>query len=161
MSTVHLHLLLNHVPVIGILAVAFVLIVAFARKNDAIGKLGLAMLVGIALVTIVVYFTGEPAEEAVEDLAGVSESLIHSHEEAAEVAFIATALAGLAALGLLLRSARRALARWAVAGTLALSLVVAGLMAWTANLGGQIRHSEIRGAGAAVQQGEADDDDDR
>ena len=162
MSIVHLHLLLNHVPVIGVFVALLILLVALARKNDAIGKLGLALLVGVALVTVAVYFTGEPAEDAVENLAGISESIIHSHEEAAEGAFIATGIAGSAALALLLWYRRRTLARWALGASFALGLVAAGLMAWTANLGGQIRHSEIRGSGAAIQQSDAaDDDDDR
>jgi hypothetical protein len=149
MSSVHLHLLLNHVPVIGVYFILFVLVVALARRSDAIGKIGLAMLVGVALATVAVYFTGEPAEDAVEGLAGVSETLIHSHEDAAVMAFIATGVAGVAALGLLLWYRRRPLTRWAVGGSLALTLTAAGLMAWTANLGGQIRHSEIRSGSTA------------
>jgi len=144
MSPVHLHLLLNHVPVIGLLFVLLVLGVAFWRRNSETGKLGMAMLAGIAVVTAVVFLTGEPAEEAVENLAGVSEAVIHEHEEAADAALIATSVAGVTALGLLLLYRRRELPRWAVGGTLAIVLVVSGQMAWTANLGGEIRHSEIR-----------------
>jgi hypothetical protein len=160
MSTVHLHLLLNHVPVIGTFIVSFVLLAAFARRNNAIGKLGLVMLVGVALVTVAVYFTGEPAEEAVEDLAGVSESLIHAHEEAAEAAFIATSVAGVAALGLLYWYSRRTLSRWAVGASLTLALTVAGLMAWTANVGGQIRHTEIRASGSSAAATDTEDGED-
>ncbi len=158
MSVVHLHLLLNHVPVVGIFAVLLILAVALLRKNDGIGRLGLFMLAGVGLVTVAVYFTGEPAEEAVEHLAGVSGSLIHSHEEAAEAAFVASSIAGVAALGLLLWSWRRSLPRWTLAVSFALTLAVSGLMAWTANLGGQIRHTEIRDA-AATPAAESDDDD--
>ena len=157
MSPVHLHLLLNHVPVIGLIIVIFVLAAGFARRNDGIAKLGLVMLVGAALVTIAVYLTGEPAEEAIENLAGVSETLIHSHEEAAEAAFIATSIAGAAALALLLAYRRRQLARWALGASLALTLVVSGRMAWTANLGGQIRHTEIND-GVALEAMPVDDD---
>lgn len=159
MSPVHAHLLLNHVPVIGIFIVVFILAVALARQNDGIAKLGLVMLVGIALVTVAVFLTGEPAEEAVEDLAGVSESLIHSHEEAAKAAFIATGIAGAAALALLFGYRRRALSRWVLGASLALTLAVGGMMAWTANLGGQIRHTEIRNGGAIAAPADIDDDD--
>jgi beta-lactamase regulating signal transducer with metallopeptidase domain len=159
MSSVHLHLLLNHVPVIGILIVLLVLLVALARRNDAIGKLGLVMLVGVALITVAVFFTGEPAEEAVEDLAGVSDSLIHSHEEAAEAAFIVTGIAGVLALGLLFWYRRALLSRWAIGASLALTVAASGLMAWTATLGGQIRHSEIRAASVSSPDVESDDDE--
>jgi formate hydrogenlyase subunit 3/multisubunit Na+/H+ antiporter MnhD subunit len=154
-----MHLLLNHAPVIGIFVILFVFAAALARKNDAIAKLGLVMLVGVAVVTVAVFFTGEPAEEAVENLAGVSETLIHSHEEAAEAAFIATGIAGAAALLLLFAYRRRQLSRWALGASFALTLVVSGLMAWTANLGGQIRHSEIRPGAASIVEADADASD--
>lgn len=143
MSVVHLHLLLNHVPVIGMFFVAFILGVAIWRGNDGMAKLALATLAGIGAIAAVVYFTGEPAEEAVEHLAGVGESMIHEHEEAAEIAFIGSSLAGLFAVALLLWSRTRPLARslWTI--TLLGVLAVAGLMARTASLGGQIRHTEI------------------
>ena len=42
---------------------------------------------------------------------------------------------------------------------LATSLLVGGLMAWTANLGGQIRHTEIRsGANAPAVSGDKNHD---
>lgn len=158
MSPVHMHLLLNHVPVIGTLLVLFVLGVAVWRRSSEIGKLALAMLAGIAAVTVAVFLTGEPAEEAVEKLAGVSESLIHSHEEAAEIALIVTGVSGVLALGALLAFRRRQLPRWVMGASVAMVLAVSGFMAWTANLGGQIRHSEIRSATATatgdVERGE-------
>jgi len=48
--------------------------------------------------------------------------------------------------------------KWFATTSLAISLVVAGLMGWTANLGGQVRHTEIR-AGASATQGEGPRED--
>jgi uncharacterized membrane protein len=151
MSLVHLHLLLNHVPVIGMLFVLFVLVAAFRARSSDMGKLGLVMLAGIGAVTALVYFTGEPAEDAVEKIAGVSRAMIHDHEEAAEAAFIATSIAGVLALAMLWWHRRRELPRSIVAVVFAVALGVSGLMAWTANLGGQIRHSEIRSSSSGVE----------
>lgn len=158
MSVVHLHLLLNHVPVIGTFFVAVVLAAAIWRRNDGMARLALVMTVGVGLVAAAVYFTGEPAEEAVEKLAGIGESRIHDHEEAAELAFVGSTFAAVLALLLLAWSRTRILARWASSAMLFVVLTVAALMARTANLGGQIRHTEISaGAGGAA----LDDDDDR
>ena len=49
--------------------------------------------------------------------------------------------------------------------TLALSAITVGMMGWTAKLGGVIRHTEIRAAGAqaatpAAPETKKDDDDD-
>lgn len=157
MSFVHLHLLLNHVPVIGMVFVLLLLAVALWRRSSEIGKLALSVVVGIALVTGIVFLTGEPAEEAVEHVAGVSESIIHQHEEAAEAALIGTGMAGVLSLAFLGWYRRRELPRWVAAASLAVVLAVTGMMAWTANLGGQIRHSEIRGGAPIESGGDVDD----
>ena len=156
MSIVHLHLILNHVPVIGMFFVLLILGVAMWRRDSAGGKLGLSVLVGLALITGLVFLTGEPAEEAVEDLAGVSEAMIHPHEEAAEAALIATGIVGALALVALAVFRRRALPRWIMGSALLATLVVSSLLGWTANLGGQVRHTEL-GASPAVDR----DSDDR
>lgn len=156
MSLVHLHLLLNHVPVIGVFFVAFVLGVALWRRNDAMSRLGLVMLTGVGVIAAVVYFTGEPAEEAIENLTGIAESVIEAHEEAATAAFIGSSIAGALAFVLLAWSRRRELPRWAVGSMLVIVLGVAGVMGWTANLGGQIRHTEIAGGNVAATREQSD-----
>lgn len=154
MSVVHLHLLLNHVPVIGTFFIAFVLAVAIWRRNDGMAKLALVMTVGVGLIAAAVYFTGEPAEEAVEKLAGIGESMIHEHEEAAEAAFIGSTFAGALAIVLLAWARRTPLRRWASAAALVVVLGVGALMARTANLGGQIRHTEISSGSVAEPERE-------
>ena len=147
MSVVHLHLLLNHVPVIGAVLGLLILAVAVLRRNDDIGKLALWMFALIGVTSVVVFLTGEPAEELVERLPDFSETITERHEEAALVGTIAMGAVGAFALLLLGTFRYRPLARWATALTLVLALGATGLMGYAANLGGQIRHTEIRAAG--------------
>ena len=99
----------------------------------------------VALLTVPVYLTGEPAEETVESLPGVSKAIIEQHDGAAAYAFTGVIVTGVAALGGLIYFRKaRLLPVWYGSLLIACSLVVGGLMAWTANLGGQIRHTEIR-----------------
>lgn len=149
MSIVHLHLILNHVPVIGMAFALLILSVAAWRRNDGMGRLGLAVMVGLAVVTAAVFLTGEPAEEAVEKVATVSEAMIHPHEEAAEASLIATGIAGALALIALGVYRRRALPRWVTGAAFTAALVASTMLGWTANLGGRIRHTEIGGTAAA------------
>ena len=145
MDATHLHLILNHVPVVGLGVVILCLIVAVLSRSADLSKFGLALAVLMALVAIPVFLSGEPAEESVEHLTGVHESIIEAHEESAEIAFGAVLTIGAGALALLLSSWRRAtiLARGSKI-MLGACIIAAGLMGRTANLGGQIRHSEIR-----------------
>lgn len=160
-SGAHLHLLVNHLPILGAVFALLILVYGLARKSDDVVRLGLLAFVLVGVAVVGAQLTGEPAEEAVEHLAGVSEGLIHAHEEAAELSTIALALTGVVALAaLVLRRGGRRLARAATLATVALGLVGAGLVARAGNLGGQIRHPEIRsgataGTGAAAAGAEA------
>ena len=156
MSVVHLHLILNHVPVIGMAFALLILGVAIWRRNDGMGRLGLVVMAGLAVITAAVFLTGEPAEEAVETVANVSEAMIHPHEEAAEASLIATAIAGGFALVALVVYRRRSLPRWVTGAAFTAALVASTTLGWTANLGGRIRHTEIGGT-AAASSGEDDD----
>lgn len=143
MSLIHLHLILNHVPVIGLGFVIVILLIALWRNNSDTAKLGLTFAVGLAAVAALVFVTGEPAEEAIEGVVGVSESAIHSHEEAAEAALIAVGLAGAVSLLALALYWHRSLPRWVISTALVVTFGASGVMGWAANLGGQIRHTEI------------------
>jgi uncharacterized membrane protein len=144
MNSVHLHLLLNHFPVIGLLFTAALLIIAMVLKNAQFQRVALGFLVLCALVAIPVFLTGEPAEETVEHLAGVSGEAIERHEDIAKYAFaLMEVIGGLSLLGLLWTRRSEYLPRPLLTGLLALTIIGCGLFAWTAWIGGQIRHPEI------------------
>ncbi len=145
MNWAHLHLVLNHIPVVGALFGILLLFISLALKSDELKKATLILFAIIALFSIPVFLTGEPAEGMVEHLDGVSESVIERHEESALVSLVTVELLGIISLAglFLLRRAPR-LPAWFVALLLVLSIAAAASLAWTANLGREIRHSEIR-----------------
>lgn len=145
MNPAHLHLMLNHIPVLGIVFGLGLLLAGVWRKSEELKKTALVVFVIVALLAIPAYLTGEPAEDVVERLPGVSKQIIEQHDETATVAFTGVIVVGVAALsGLLLFRRGNKVPNWFGSLMLAASLIVSGLMAWTANLGGQIRHTEIR-----------------
>jgi hypothetical protein len=132
--------------VLGVLFGTLLLAVGVWRKNDTLQRASLVVFLLIGIAAGGVYLTGEPAEEAVEKAAGVTEANINRHETAASVATTAAALLGVAALALLWRSRRTAAIPSSLLKTvLVLGVVTSAAMAWTANRGGQIRHPELRG----------------
>jgi hypothetical protein len=146
MSSVQLHLALTHVPVILALLGFVMLTVNFFLKNETLTKTAYVILVAAGMAAIPVFLTGEGAEEAVENLPGVSENIIESHEDLAKLSMIAISIAGAAALAALLAFTSSFANRFLKVGVFVLSMIAGGLMAQTAHLGGQIRHTEIRNA---------------
>jgi uncharacterized membrane protein len=142
--------MLNHVPLFGGVVSLLLLLVAIWRRSDELKRVAFGMLVLSALITLPVYFTGEPAEEAVEHLPGVVGSAVDLHQDAAKIAFasmLATGAVALISFALLGRG--RIAPNWLTMGPLVMSLLTVLLMARTANLGGKVRHTEL-GAGTAT-----------
>ncbi len=160
MSAAHWHLLLNHVPVLGTIFGTLLLIAAMILRNGTLVRTSLTVFVVAAVVTVPVYLTGGGAEEAIEGGPGVSaESLMVQHARFGLIASIAVAVLGLLSL-VAMGSARgkSAIPRWIGPSVLIVALAVSGLFAWTATLGGQINHPEIRGE-AIVESPEQGEDE--
>lgn len=144
MNAAHLHLVVNHAPLFAALFGGLILAVGLLRKQEPLKRVGLVLAVLTGIAAFVAVQTGERAEEIAEDLAGVVESTIHDHEEAAEGALLASILLGVVAFtALVLPERHTAFKRAATIGSLVLTLVAFGLLGRAANLGGFIRHSEI------------------
>jgi uncharacterized membrane protein len=157
MNWAHIHLLLSHLPVVGTIFGVLLLLLALARKSEELKRVSLGVFVFTALLALPVFFTGEPAEKVVEHLPGVAEPLIERHEDAALFALLMAGGAGVVALaGLILFRRTEKLPGWIVSAMLVLSLATSGLMGWTANLGGQIRHTEIRAVFTALVETETE-----
>ena len=156
MDSTYFHLAMNHFPVIGAIFAMVILAWGIFRGNEEIKDLGFAAMVLTALLAIPVFLTGEPAEETIEGLPGVLESVIEQHEDFAKFALAAAIFGGVAAFGTLiygrLRSPHSVAGRSLAVVTLALSIATVGAMSWTAKLGGVIRHTEIRAAGPGQSQ---------
>ena len=145
MNGAQLHLLLNHVPVLGVAFAATLALAGAVRGSAELKKAGLWAFVLAALAALPAYFSGEGAEGVVEHLPGVADALIHAHEEAAEKALAGALILGAAALAVLIHAFKtKSLSAKAYAAVLALSLPVLGILAYTAHLGGMVRHTELR-----------------
>jgi uncharacterized membrane protein len=147
----HWHLIVNHLPVLGVPFGAALLGIGLLLGRTTLQRAGLVVFVLAGLAAGVAYLTGEPAEHALETQiagGGRPESLIEAHEESAETATIATGLLALVAGVALWRLRRGSPGRGWPAGALLLAVATAIALAWTATLGGRISHPEIRPAAA-------------
>ena len=145
MNWVHLHLALNHVPVLGTFFVGLLLGAALIRNSEELKRCSLIGFVALALVSIPIKFTGDFANEKLVGASWLAVERVTVHEQAADQATTGMFLLGLAAAFALWQGrGSRPIAQATLWTVLLLSLVTFLLMIRTANLGGEIRHEEIR-----------------
>ncbi len=144
MNGAYVHLLFNHVPVIGIPLVALLLLAGILRKSPEILRAAFAGFFLVAVLTIPAYKSGGPAARLVRDLPEVSMHNIQEHAEDATWGFRAVMLlGGMGIVGFRLAKKPGAVSRRFVVVTLVTALLVSAWLANVAHLGGLIRHPEI------------------
>jgi uncharacterized membrane protein len=146
MNLAHLHLLLNHFPIIGTIVALGLFIVSFIGKNDDLKRSSLIIFAAIALLTLPAFFSGIGAQRAVRKDPLVSTAVIDRHEGAAMLALFFMLITGALALIELWKRRRIVTEKpWSgnLLAILLLSLITAGLMARVGTTGGDIRHPEI------------------
>lgn len=149
MNAAHFHLVVNHFPIIVPMVGVLVMLMGFMFSSDAVKRTALVLFALGAAATVAAVLSGEEAEEMVENLPGVAESFIDIHEEKAQVFSVLSYILGVASLiGLWVSFKLVRWARWAYVKILLLALVVLYFAKETGTSGGEIRHSEIRRAGA-------------
>ena len=143
LNFVHLHLLLNHVPTVGLIIAFGLLLLAFAKRSDDLKRASLAVYFAIALMSLPTYMTGYTAAKAVKNKPGVSAETIDRHQRAALLGLVFVEATGVVAWFGLWRNRRATGAAWHAPAVVVLSVVTIGLMSGAADIGGEISHPEI------------------
>src|SRR5258708_2207572 len=113
MNFAHLHLLLNHFPIIGSIVGLGLFLISLVGKNEDLRRAGLIILSAMALLAIPTFFSGTGAQGAIKKLPGVSEALIDRHQGAAMLALLFMEITGgLALVGLWQSRGIPSSARW-------------------------------------------------
>lgn len=151
MNNAHLHLVVNHLPIIFPIVGVIILLIAIFTKSDISKRNAYIVFILGAVASVAGMATGEGAEDAIENIQGVSENLMHRHEEAAEIfAGMSYFLGAVSLLGFLTSYRNFSLDKLMPVTI----LIVAGVSLYFAQeagrTGGEIRHTEIR-SGANIQ----------
>ena len=100
MNDAHLHMVVNHFPIIGTIFGLGILIAGIFFKNSVIKNVAYVIFVVAAIFSAVSMATGEGAEEIAEKLPSVTDQIIHEHEEMAEkLALVLYVLGGISLIG--------------------------------------------------------------
>jgi uncharacterized membrane protein len=145
MNFVHIHLLLNHLPVIGSIIGFGLFLISLFGKNDDLRRGSLIVFAATALIAIPAFASGKGAQLMLQGKPGISDAFVQRHEGAAMLALWFLEVTGAFALaGLWQFHSRARMARWNLPAVLIFSLLTVGLVVRTGNTGGEIRHTEVR-----------------
>jgi hypothetical protein len=154
LSPIHWHLLLNHFPTVGFIVAFGLFLIGLAVRSEHLKAGSLLVIVGISLLTVPVFVTGSESAQALcleTNVPGpcregaISRSLVEMHEGAALWAlFSMTITGGVAWIALWARRRTGQLGKMQTAAIVVLGFVTVATVAQAANLGGEIRHPEIR-----------------
>lgn len=177
MDPAYLHIVTNHIPIIGLPFALLLLLFGIWRKNDELKAFAFLAFAVLGAATLGVYLLGKGGEDFVEEIAGISHDAIEDHEEMGLVSLIAVAVTSLVALfglvfygGLSLLRRRKTdkllngdvdsaalpfFPNLLTLTVLGLALISAGILGYTGKLGGKIRHTEFYGGAAAAEEEES------
>jgi uncharacterized membrane protein len=145
MNAAHAHIILNHIPVIGMIIGFFLLIIGLFARRDLFVKASLVMFVAFALFSIPVFLTGQPAAQQISGQPGFSGNAAHEHEELGEYSLIgAIVLAAITIITLIVWWIRYRKPGGLIIIVVVIAFLVSGLLGWTAHKGGQVRRPELR-----------------
>lgn len=154
----HLHVLVNHFPIIGVFAAILTVLFALLAKARAPLLVGFGLTILFTAMTPVVMSTGEQAMTRFEDgaLRPLTDEIgihwIGVHADRAEWAAVALYACLVISVGGVLSMWK--LPRWertAGLGVATVGAVAVLLAAWAADAGGKVRHPEFRLTEASQQ----------
>lgn len=146
MNGAHLHLILTHLPIVGMPLTLLLLLKGHLCRSSDNQRAALYAMMALAVITLLTNWTGEGAEQVLKGLPEYPRLWVHSHEEAADRATVATGITGLLAL---LQLFWKSTAQPLKIATVALAVLSTLLLGYTGLLGGQIRHTEVRTSASA------------
>ncbi len=155
MNLVHVHLLLNHFPIIGMIIGLGLFLLGLFMKSDDLKRASLLVMLGISILAIPTYMSGSGAQEIVCPTPegakvpppcpdkNIMRAAIDAHNDTAMAAFFVIEFLGVFAwLGLWQYRRLGKVTTANVAAIVLLSVITLGLMAAAGNTGGAVRHPE-------------------
>ncbi|TDD94919.1 hypothetical protein [Flavobacterium cellulosilyticum] len=145
MNDAHLHLVVNHFPIIGTFIGLGILFVGLILKNKSVKNTAFVLFIFSAIFAALSMATGDGAEKIAEKFPDVTKFIIHEHEEMAEKLALVLYLLGVIAIGGIYFNTKNHSKSTLVSFLAFTVAVLAVLLAIeTGTTGGEVRHTEIR-----------------
>ncbi len=144
MNLAHLHLLLNHWPVIGTLIAFGLFAFSFVGKNEDLRRAGLILFAAMALLSIPTFVTGVAAQGWMRQ-DSITTALMVRHENAALLTLGLLLVTGTLALAGLWQTNRDGrMSKGMTTAIILFATLTVIMVVRTGNTGGDIRHTEVR-----------------
>jgi uncharacterized membrane protein len=145
MNEAHLHMVVNHFPIIGTILALGILIAGLILKNHTVKNTSYVLFIIAAIFGALSMGTGEGAEELVKNMPNVGWEIIHEHEEIAEkLALLLYVLGLLSIIALYLNFKKNTKEKLVSFFILGIGVISLFLVQKVGTSGGEIRHTEIR-----------------
>jgi hypothetical protein len=146
MNWAHFHIIINHIPVIGVPIVLIFLIVGLWMRNTGVIKAALVGFAALGAISVLVAAAGLAGQRLIlAEIEDVSH-LVNNHKIAGIISTVMMVILGVwSGLGAaLLRTGSDARYRKLYpAGAFILAVVTSGVLFWTASRGTMINHPEV------------------
>lgn len=144
-NVAHLHIAINHIPVILIPAALVILAVGVWRRSEAVFRTGIVVAWAGVAFGLATYFTGDAAADLVMAVEKAQEKtldpIVGEHDASAGWALGSAVLVTVAGVW---AWRRKGLGREVTVPLLVLTALSSAILGRTALLGGRIRHPEAR-----------------
>ncbi len=148
----HLHIVLNHFPVIGLILTLGLYLAAFYLNSNDLKRSSLILFVILGILSIPVYISGAAARWAYQGRTDVSMDVITAHQDVALLAFIFLGITGcIAWLALWQQRRFGTLNNANLYSVLGLAIISAFLMIETGSVGGTIVRPDLHEAAATAE----------
>ena len=147
MNVAHIHIVINHLPIVGYFFSVFLITMSFYfRSQEGVFISAVLIMVISALGALAAYFSGSPSIKQIATLPGVGHKYINYHYKRARLATLFACLSGITAIacGAIVLKLGTPIPIYCYALMLISASITSFAMVFTGNAGGKIRHQEVR-----------------
>jgi uncharacterized membrane protein len=158
MIPVQIHLILNHVPLVGLVFGLIFSVSGMKRSSPQAYLAGLRIFLGIGVINILIVLSGLRSADLLSGASWIDATAVAQHRRVGIMTL--ALLLGLSAFsGTILFRLNRGFAhpsRQVQTTILIIAIVGFGMVLWTSSLGGKLRHTELKSEGPRMQSSALD-----
>ena len=144
MVPVEAHLVLNHVPLVGLIFGLVFFVAGWKRSSQAALLAGLRIFVAMGIVVLLVAGSGLVSANLLAEEAWLDPDALSGHQQVGILTLVVlVGLGGFSGVTLFMSRTIPQFPAWAMTTVLVLALAGVGASMWAAYLGGALRHTEL------------------